>query len=102
MSKPKPNLRAVFSQEPAVRPAPAEEATAPAAAVSQPVSIPPAQPKAGQGGRDRFEVLIKLPKSLHKDLKTVALADDTHITTITERLLRQFLVSKGYTQHAPD
>lgn len=91
MSKPKPNLRAVFGKEQAQPAAPM--------VADEPAREAPPQAKLTRG---KVSVLIKIPRSLHKDLKTVALADDTHITTITEQLLRKFLVSKGYTAHAPE
>jgi hypothetical protein len=45
-------------------------------------------------------VLIHIPEAMHKDLRRIALEEDTPLTQITERLLRRFLVAKGYTQHA--
>jgi hypothetical protein len=47
-------------------------------------------------------VLIHIPESMHKDLRRIALEEGIPLTQITERLLRKFLVAKGYTQHAPD
>ena len=45
-------------------------------------------------------VLIHTPDTMHKDLRRLALEDGIPLTQITERLLREFLVKKGYTQHA--
>ena len=45
-------------------------------------------------------VLIHIPETMHKDLRRLALEDGIPLTQITERLLREFLVKKGYTQHA--
>jgi len=41
-----------------------------------------------------------VPETMHKDLRRLALEDGIPLTQITERLLREFLVKKGYTQHA--
>lgn len=45
-------------------------------------------------------VLIHIPETMHKDLRRLALEDGIPLTQITERLLREFLVKKGYTHHA--
>ncbi len=37
---------------------------------------------------------------MHKDLRRLALEDGIPLTQIAERFLREFLVKKGYTQHA--
>ena len=88
MSKPKPNLRAMFdAPEPQAEPAPAS-AVSPAAAKKD--SHPGKKP-----------VLIHIPGAMHKDLRRLALEDGIPLTQITERLLREFLVKKGYTHHAP-
>ena len=87
MSKPKPNLRAMFdAPEPQAEPAPAW-AVSPAAGKKD--SHPGKKP-----------VLIHIPETMHKDLRRLALEDGIPLTQITERLLREFLVKKGYTQHA--
>lgn len=87
MSKPKPNLRAMFdAPEPQAEPAPAL-AVSPAAAKKD--SHPGKKP-----------VLIHIPEAMHKDLRRLALEDGIPLTQITERLLREFLVKKGYTHHA--
>jgi len=39
---------------------------------------------------------------MHKDLKRLALEEGEPLTQITERLLREYLVRKGYTQHAAE
>ncbi len=85
MSKPKPNLRAMFdTPEPQ-----AESVPASAAAPTKKDSHPGKKP-----------VLIHIPEAMHKDLRRLALEDGIPLTQITERLLREFLVKKGYTQHA--
>jgi hypothetical protein len=71
----------------------AEPAPAPALAVS-----PAAAKKDSHPGKK--PVLIHIPETMHKDLRRLALEDGTPLTQITERLLREFLVRKGYTQHA--
>ena len=87
MSKPKPNLRAMFdAPEPQAEPAPAS-ATSPVVAKKD--SHPGKKP-----------VLIHIPEAMHKDLRRLALEDGIPLTQITERLLREFLVKKGFTQHA--
>jgi hypothetical protein len=92
MSKPpKPNLRAVFEQP---------EAEAPAPAATRSVAAPRATEKK-DSHPGKKPVLIHIPEAMHKDLRRLALEEGTPLTQITERLLREFLVTKGYTQHAP-
>lgn len=87
MSKPKPNLRAMFdAPEPQAEPVSASAATL---AGAKKDSHPGKKP-----------VLIHIPETMHKDLRRLALEDGVPLTQITERLLREFLVKKGYTQHA--
>jgi hypothetical protein len=45
-------------------------------------------------------VLIHIPETMHKDLRRLALEGGIPLTQIAERLLREFLVKKGYTQHS--
>jgi hypothetical protein len=86
MSKPKPDLRAMFdAPEPQAEPGPAAQPTPAAKKDSHPGKKP---------------VLIHIPETMHKDLRRLALEDGIPLTQITERLLREFLVKKGYTQHA--
>ena len=87
MSKPRPNLRAMFD-------APEPQAEPAALAVS-----PAAAKKDSHPGKK--PVLIHIPETMHKDLRRLALEDGIPLTQITERLLREFLVKKGYTHHAP-
>lgn len=88
-SKTKPNLRAVFDM-----------------GESSPVMDPPAAPVAPPAPRkkdshpNKKPVLIHIPADMHKDLKRLALEEGEPLTQITERLLREYLVRKGYTQHA--
>lgn len=93
MSKPpKPNLRAVFSQpetEAPASPAATRSAASPSRIAGKKGSHPGKKP-----------VLIHIPEDMHKDLRRLALEEGTPLTQITERLLREFLVKKGYTQHA--
>ena len=87
MSKPKPNLRAMFD-------APEPEAE------SLPVSAAPTAAAKKDSHPGKKPVLIHIPETMHKDLRRLALEDGIPLTQITERLLREFLVTKGYTQHA--
>jgi len=87
MSKPKPNLRAMFDA-----PEPQAESV-PASVVAPTVAKKDSHP-------GKKPVLIHIPETMHKDLRRLALEDGIPLTQITERLLREFLVKKGYTQHA--
>jgi hypothetical protein len=88
MKPTKPNLRAVFdTPEATPTPAPAAEVAPRTAAKKD--SHPGKKP-----------VLIHIPEAMHKTLRQIALDEGTPLTQITERLLREFLVRKGYTQHA--
>jgi hypothetical protein len=92
MSKPKPNLRAMF------------ETQEPMAAREQPELVTSNTLAAKASKKDshpgKKPVLIHIPEAMHKDLRRIALEEGTPLTQITERLLRKFLVAKGYTQHA--
>lgn len=69
---------------------------------AQPVpasAVPPAAAKKNSHPGKK-PVLIHIPETMHKDLRRLALEDGVPLTQITERLLREFLVRKGYTQHA--
>lgn len=88
-TKTKPNLRAVFSDQPAAAP-------------EAPVAVEkPAAPKK-DSHPNKKPVLIHIPADMHKDLKRLALEEGEPLTQITERLLREYLVRKGYTQHAAE
>jgi hypothetical protein len=88
-TKTKPNLRAVFSDQQAATP-------------EAPVAIPPETPapRKKDSHPNKKPVLIHIPADMHKDLKRLALEEGEPLTQITERLLREYLVRKGYTQHA--
>jgi hypothetical protein len=93
MSKPpKPNLRAVFEQP---------EAKAPASPAATRSAAAPRSAGKKDSHPGKKPVLIHIPETMHKDLRRLALEEGTPLTQITERLLREFLVTKGYTQHAP-
>lgn len=88
-NKNKPNLRAVFDMgEPA-----------PVVDLLTPPVLPPA-PHKKDSHPNKKPVLIHIPATMHKDLKRLALEEGVPLTQITERLLREYLVRKGYTQHA--
>jgi hypothetical protein len=91
-TKTKPNLRAVFSDQPATVPEP----PAPVAASERPA------PRKKDSHPNKKPVLIHIPADMHKDLKRLALEEGEPLTQITERLLREYLVRKGYTQHATE
>jgi hypothetical protein len=88
-SKTKPNLRAVFESTPVVE-APTTSVAAPSA------------PQKKDSHPNKKPVLIHIPADMHKDLKRLALEEGTPLTQITERLLREYLVRKGYTQHSAE
>jgi hypothetical protein len=90
MKPTKPNLRAMFET-----PEPAASSPAPAAEVA-------ARPAKKDSHPGKKPVLIHIPEAMHKTLRQVALDEGTPLTQITERLLREFLVRKGYTQHAKE
>ena len=89
MSKPKPNLRAMFdAPEPQAEPAPAL-AVSPAGAKKD--SHPGKKP-----------VLIHIPEDMHRALHQLSVEEGGEpLTVITERLLRQYLVTRGHTRFAP-
>jgi len=89
-TKTKPNLRAVFSDQPGATP----ETPAPVVASENPA------PRKKDSHPNKKPVLIHIPADMHKDLKRLALEEGEPLTQITERLLREYLVRKGYTQHA--
>jgi hypothetical protein len=88
MTKPRPNLRAVFNTT--------ESPPIATAAVTDPIE-PTAKKESHPGKKP---VLIHIPEALHKDLRRLSLEEGTPLTQITEQLLREYLVRKGYTQHA--
>jgi hypothetical protein len=90
MTKQKPNLRAMFETN--------EAATSTPAHVEAEQARVPVVKKDSHPGKK--PVLIHIPETMHKDLRRVALEEGIPLTQITERLLRQFLVTKGYTNHA--
>ena len=93
MTKPKPNLRAMFDMS---EPPPVVEDKPPSAPPKAAINI---EKKDSHPGKK--PVLIHIPEAMHKALRRIALEEGTPLTQITERLLRQFLVTKGYTDHAP-
>jgi hypothetical protein len=88
MTKPRPNLRAVFDTPDST----------PIAAPAASDTIAPAAKKESHPGKK--PVLIHIPEAMHKDLRRLSLEEGTPLTQITEQLLREYLVRKGYTQHA--
>jgi hypothetical protein len=45
-------------------------------------------------------VLTHIPETMYKDLRRLSLEGGVPLAQITEQLLQQFLVKKGYAQHA--
>ena len=102
-------LAGIFDDEPAPMPASAPE-PAPATAIveqRQPKrSNPsPANRDVGKGGSrnhgSKKPVLIHIPEDMHRLLRRISVEEGEPLTVITERMLRQYLVSKGHTKFAP-
>jgi hypothetical protein len=93
MSKPKPNPRTMFEAS--------ESAAAQAQTEPAPLATAASRGLKKDSHPGKKPVLIHIPEAMHKDLRRIALEEGTPLTQITERLLRKFLVAKGYTQHAP-
>lgn len=45
-------------------------------------------------------VLIHIPEDMHRLLRRISVEEGEPLTAITERMLRQYLVSKGHTKFA--
>ena len=98
-----------------------EAAPAPAAApeLAQPAQAPAPRSRAkraGEGGRaapgpaparrsshpGKKPVLIHIPEDMHRTLRQLSVEEGGEpLTVITERLLRQYLVTRGHTRFAP-
>jgi hypothetical protein len=91
MSK-KPDLRALMRDTPAQ--APANVNAEPDTTEQEPAR----KATSGRNHGDKKPVLIHIPGDMHKALRQIALDDGMPLTQITEGLLRDFLVRKGYAQ----
>jgi hypothetical protein len=96
MSKPRPNLRETFAVQ--AVPEPQVQAIPVAVQLDELAAMP--RPKSSRSHGDKKPVLIHIPPDMHKVLKRVALDDETTLAAITEKQLRAFLVTKGYTKFA--
>ena len=102
-------LAGIFDDEPpAPEPIPVPEpAPAPATVErKQPrrSNPPPATRNLAGGSRrnhgNKKPVLIHIPEDMHRLLRRISVEEGEPLTSITERMLRQYLVSKGHTKFA--
>lgn len=102
-------LAGIFDDEPAPTPMPPPE-PAPAPAIveqhqSRRSSPSPTTRNAAKGSSrnhgSKKPVLIHIPEDMHRLLRRISVEEGEPLTVITERMLRQYLVSKGHTKFAP-
>lgn len=105
MAKKPSALAGIFDDEPEQEP--------PAAPVPQPVAAPrrprratdtlaPATPARRSSHPGKKPVLIHIPEDMHRALRQLSVEEGGEpLTVITERLLRQYLVTRGHTRFAP-
>ncbi|MGJ3650045.1 hypothetical protein ACLB0R_16450 (plasmid) [Sphingomonas sp. GlSt437] len=115
MAKKSSALAGIFDDpEPEAAPAPVP-APEPVAPMPEPAAR--SRPKrAGEGARDasnaaparrsshpgKKPVLIHIPEDMHRTLRQLSVEEGGEpLTVVTERLLRQYLVSRGHTRFAP-
>jgi len=116
MAKKPSALASIFDEEveepaPAPAPAPAPErqrAAAPrrsrrSADMPAPAPAPaPAAPERRSSHPGKKPVLIHIPQDMHRALRQLSVEEGGEpLTVITERLLRQYLVTRGHTRFAP-
>lgn len=100
-------LAGIFDEEPPA-PAPVPELAATPPAVEQrqpkrPVPVPATRNTAKGTSRNhgsKKPVLIHIPEDMHRLLRRISVEEGEPLTVITERMLRQYLVSKGHTKFA--
>lgn len=99
-------LAGIFDEEPSV-PAPVPELAPALVEQSQPKrSSPPPTTRNIAKGTNRNHgskkpVLIHIPEDMHRLLRRISVEEGEPLTVITERMLRQYLVSKGHAKFAP-
>lgn len=103
-------LAGIFDDEP-VEPAPAPVADT--ALEARPAATPrrsrgtadeqtPAAPARRSSHPGKKPVLIHIPEDMHRTLRQLSVEEGGEpLTVITERLLRQYLVTRGHTKFAP-
>ncbi len=112
MAKKPSALAGIFDDEPEdVAPAPAPDAApepqrAVAARRSRRSADAPAPASAAPSRRSshpgKKPVLIHIPEDMHRALRQLSVEEGGEpLTVITERLLRQYLVTRGHTRFAP-
>lgn len=86
---------------------------APPATVTPATAAPETQPREKSASRQtassasrnhgsKKPVLIHIPEDMHRTLRQLSVEEGGEpLTAITERMLRQYLVSKGHTKFAP-
>lgn len=106
-------LEDIWGDEPAAVAEPAQTAPAPELAPSgEPARAPTSMPAARARSRgkvadpqrrnhgDKKPVLIHIPEDMHRLLRRISVEEGEPLTAITERMLRQYLVTKGHTKFA--
>lgn len=128
MAKKSSALAGIFDEpETEVAPLPVPQAAPEAIAPQTPVAAPSSKPtraeavpkqrgRGGQGARSdpgesparrsshpgKKPVLIHIPEDMHRTLRQLSVEEGGEpLTVITERLLRQYLVTRGHTRFAP-
>ena len=91
------------SPAPAVEPVPIPQQPAPSRRsrrdAGTPASVAPAKRSSHPGKKP---VLIHIPEDMHRALRQLSVEEGGEpLTVITERLLRQYLVTRGHTRFAP-
>lgn len=103
MAKKSTALAGIFDDEPMLEPSAAqtpEQAIPPARPTARPTRTS-AHPASRNHGSKK-PVLIHIPEDMHRTLRQLSVEEGGEpLTTITERMLRQYLVSKGHTKFAP-
>lgn len=111
MAKKPSALASIFDDEPeapeaAVEPPTASPTVAEAPRPSAPRrarrEAPAAKPGASRNHGSKKPVLIHIPEDMHRTLRQLSVEEGGEpLTVVTERMLRQYLVSKGHTKFAP-
>jgi hypothetical protein len=108
MAKKPSALASIFDDEaeelaPAPAPEPASEPQRAAAPRrSRRSADTPAAPERRSSHPGKKPVLIHIPEDMHRALRQLSVEEGGEpLTVITERLLRQYLVTRGHTRFAP-
>lgn len=102
-------LAGIFDDEPSPTPMPVPQPALAPAIVEQHQprrsSRPPTSRNApkenSRNHGSKKPVLIHIPEDMHRLLRRISVEEGEPLTVITERMLRQYLVSKGHTKFAP-